>query len=282
MNYLFFHYGEHPKHLEVSINNVYKVDKNAKVIFASNVKPKFNLDIFFDINNLPELAPVSKKLIELFEGTPLESNPLWVTSLLRIYVLKEAAINLDLNEFVHFDNDVLIYKSFESINNQGVFSNQLINITSSDPRNLVFGYSYFPSKNLIVKLCEYLDKIIDNYQFYCDHHARGGTLNEMRVMAIARDIDKNLFYELPILPYENNEILFDPSSYGQYLNGSHVKRGNFIFKRRWTSLNHYIGRELMSKRITVAFKKKPYVKYENKKYELANLHVHSKNLKKFL
>ena len=282
MNYLFFHYGEHPKHLEVSINNVYKVDKNAKVLFAGNVEPKFNIDIFFDINKQSELVPVFKKLRALFEGTPLETNPLWATSLLRIYVLKEVAVNLNLEEFVHFDNDVLIYKSFESISSLDIFNSELINITSSDPRNLVFGYSYFPSKNLILKLCDYVDEIIKNYQFYCDHHARGGTLNEMRIMAIARDIDNNLFYELPILPYDDDKILFDPASYGQYLNGSHIKRGNFIFKRRWTSLNHYIGRELMSKRISLTFNKKPTVNYNKKNYELANLHVHSKNLKKFI
>ena len=37
----------------------------------------------------------------------------------------------------------------------------------------------------------------------------------------------------------------------------------------------------MSKRISLTFNKKP-VNYNKKNYELANLHVHSKNLKKFI
>ena len=113
-----------------------------------------------------------------------------------------------------------------------IFNSELINITSSDPRNLVFGYSYFPSKNLILKLCDYVDEIIKNYQFYCDHHARGGTLNEMRIMAIARDIDNNLFYELPILPYDDDKILNirEKESFTNKKINEYASTGSYYFK----------------------------------------------------
>ena len=79
------------------------------------------------------------------------------------------------------------------------------------------------------------------------------------------------------------KTIFDPASYGQYLDGTHLKRGNYIFKRRWVSTSIEVGRELKSKRITVKFRNnKPIVIFNNKSFELANLHVHSKRLKKFL
>ena len=39
----------------------------------------------------------------------------------------------------------------------------------------------------------------------------------MRMLGIADKINKNLFSYLPILPYDNHEIIFDPAGYGQYL-----------------------------------------------------------------
>ena len=105
----------------------------------------------------------------------------------------------------------------------------------------------------------------------------------MRMLQIAESLNPNLFNILESLPYDNNEILFDPSSYGQYFDGTHIKRGNYYFKRRYVSTNHLVGREIKSSRIEPIFKNKtPYVKFENKNYQLANLHIHSKNLNKFL
>ena len=48
-------------------------------------------------------------------------------------------------------------------------------------------------------------------------------------------------------------------------------------------LNHIVGPEISSKRIYPKIEKmKPYVFFNEKSYELANLHIHSKNIKKFL
>ena len=78
-------------------------------------------------------------------------------------------------------------------------------------------------------------------------------------------------------------LLFDPSSYGQYLDGLHLKRGNYIFKRRWVSTNDIVGKEIMSKRIKVKFdNSKPFVEFSNQNFDVVNLHVHSKRLQKYL
>ena len=54
-------------------------------------------------------------------------------------------------------------------------------------------------------------------------------------------------------------------------------------KRRWVSPTEIIGSEIKSKRIKVKISdKKPFVEFDNTKIDIANLHVHSKNLKKFL
>ena len=47
-------------------------------------------------------------------------------------------------------------------------------------------------------------------------------------------------------------------------------------------INDFIGTELIAKRIKVSFKQFPKVEWEKQIVELANLHVHSKRLSKFL
>ena len=104
----------------------------------------------------------------------------------------------------------------------------------------------------------------------------------MRHLGIIDESDINVFSKLPTLPYNDEQIIFDPAGYGQFLNGVHKNRGNYIFKRRWVSQQHFVGTELKSKRIKVKFNNVPYVLYDKKNIELANLHIHSKKLSKFL
>ena len=54
-------------------------------------------------------------------------------------------------------------------------------------------------------------------------------------------------------------------------------------KNKIYNVNEYIGIELTSKRIKVCFKDShPFVVWEKEKFDLANLHVHSKRFEKFL
>jgi hypothetical protein len=282
MNYLLFHIGKLPDHFFVCVNTIFSVDRDANIYLLtdSNIKLKgINVLNIADIN---DLLTKKEEILSIFKDTILESNPLWYTSFLRVYGLSYASRYFDIKKFVHFDNDVLIYKSFSKIMDNHVINENKINITQIDDTKLVFGYSYFDNENNLKLLEDFFEKVLNNTSYYVNNYHKGKPLNEMRVLKLAAESNPSVFSILPSLPYENKTI-FDPASYGQYLNGTHLKRGNFIFKRRWISNTHIIGRELKSKRIKAIFKnQQPSVLFENKSYELVNLHVHSKNLKKFV
>ena len=111
----------------------------------------------------------------------------------------------------------------------------------------------------------------NNYQIYFDCG-----FSKLRVAAYSKT-DLNKIY------YTESKFLFDPASYGQFLNGTNTNRGNYILRRRSISIDHTIGKELKSKRVSVKFKdKRPIVYFDNKSYKLINLHIHSKNLFKFV
>lgn len=283
MNFIFFNIGKTPKYLNYSINSILSLEKDARVIFCSDTEIKKEGIEFLNSTSLEGFSEKKAQILKIFSNSEINQNPLWYSSILRVYVLNFVAKHLNLENFTHFDNDVLIYKNIENLKQKNYFNNQLISITKSDNNHLVFGFSYFPKIELIDNLCSYFDEILQNYSYFSDNYARGKNLNEMRMLKIAESLNPNLFYILDSLPYNNNQILFDPSSYGQYFDGTHLKRGNHYFKRRYVSTNHIVGREIKSNRIKPIFKNNtPYVEFENNKYDLVNLHIHSKNLRKFL
>ena len=283
MNYIFFNIGKTPNYLNYSINSVLSLEKDARVIFCSDKETSIKGIESLNTDYLEGFSEKQEQILKIFSKLNFDQNPLWYSSILRVYALNFVSKHLNLKSFTHFDNDVLLYKNIEELKQKNCFNNKSINITKSDNNHLVFGFSYFPNIELIENLCEFFDEILQNYRYYSNNYSRGKNLSEMRMLQIAESLNPNLFNILESLPYDNNEILFDPSSYGQYFDGTHIKRGNYYFKRRYVSTNHLVGREIKSSRIEPIFKNKtPYVKFENKNYQLANLHIHSKNLNKFL
>jgi len=283
MDYLLFFSGKIPEYLIYCLNTIKSVDKESQIYLCTdqNIKTKnINIINFSEVENLIEKK---NQLEKIYRGTKLEKNPLWVTSLLRVYSLNEMSNHLSLNKFIHFDTDVLIYKPFSEINKMEVLQSNKVNITANERDRFSFGYSYFDNKKNINKLCEIFDLILKERKYYTNEYSRGLPLTEMKMLKIAQELNPDLFHELPILPYSKKKIIFDPASYGQYLDGTHINRGNYILKRRFVSSSHIVGRELKSKRIKVQFRKKlPVVEYEGVTTNLANLHIHSKRLHKFL
>mgnify|MGYP001180457139 CR=1 FL=1 len=283
MKYLLFNLGKNPDYFKYCINSILSTDKDADIYLCTDQNINSNEINVINFNDFETLVTKKNEINELFKNTSFGKSPLWSYSILRIFALNEIAKKNNIDSFIHFDNDVLIYKSWEELKNKGMFVENKINITPNDNNTLVFGYSYFSSIKTIERLVDGFNEILRNYDFNSNIHARGGHLNEMRILRICQYNDKNLFNELPTLPYFDKKIIFDPSSYGQYLNGTHLKRGNHFLRRRFISTQHIVGREIKSKRIKVKFENnEAKVFFDKNLYQLANLHIHSKNLKKYL
>ncbi len=286
MNYILFNYGETPDHIKYTLNTIKSVDQNSDIYFLSNRKNNFKNLNNLSFSDFPSLNEKRDFLIDYYKETPYskEKYPLFFTSVLRIYALYEISNKLKIESFIHFDNDVLIYKSFDELNKNNLFIKDRINITKTNFNDLIFGYSYFPNHTLINKLINEFDIVLKNIDFYTKHYGKGSPLHEMRMLNIVKESNEDIFNILPSLPYSSDKnIIFDPASYGQFFNGMHHRRGNYIFKRRWVNTKDIVGREIKSKRIKPKFlNSSPVVQYKNKNVSLSNLHIHSKNLNKFL
>ena len=279
MNYILFNLGKIPDYFKETVNTILSVDKNANVYVGCNE----NIDLQnCNVLNINEFNSTESNYLDknnFYRGTNYESNPLWLTSLKRIFYLNLIAENYNLKNFVHFDNDVLIYEPFEKISD--CFVDKKINITRHTINQLIFGYSFFPDISLSKKLSSEIYKILVNI----DEHIIANNnvpLNEMDMLGIIYKFDKNFFNPLPTLPYDNSNFIFDPASYGQYIGGTHQKPRRFYHNRIKES-HHIVGAEIISKRIKPNFKNNlPTIQYDGKVKKIVNLHIHSKQLKKYL
>ena len=279
MNYVLFNLGEIPDYFKETINTIFSVDKNANIYIGcdQNIDLKNCHIVHINELNSPESNYLDKN--NFYKGTNYESNPLWLTSLKRIFYLNQIAENFNLKKFVHFDNDVLIYEPFDMISS--CFVNNQINMTRHTIDQLIFGYSFFPDLSLSKKLSSEIFKILENIGEHLNKN-NNIPLNEMDMLGILYKADKNFFNPLPTLPYDSSNFIFDPASYGQYISGTHQKPRRFYHYRIKES-HHIVGAEIISKRIKPSFKNNlPTIQYNGQIKKIVNLHVHSKQLKKYL
>ena len=274
MNYLYFYQGKIPNYVNYSLESVKYSDPEAKIFFCSDSKPSFTELTHI---NLQDLSSEHIKFIKKLNYFNNIENPLWETSLLRIYYLLSAAEYLKINNFVHFDSDVLLYKSFKDLENS--FVNGKLNITPLNELFLIFGYSYISSIETYKLICEDMIKILEKIEIYQNKYYENKKINEMLLLNLAYLEQPNNFNLLNITPNEDSNLLFDPVSYGQYISGIDKKN----ISRKTIDEDHYVGREILKNGMKIYFKnKKPQVKHNKSFYEFANLHVHKKNLKDYM
>lgn len=262
MNYFFVHLGEYPYWLKDSIESVKKSDKDAKIYLCGDSDEKID-----GINNM-RLSDIASYLTSKSMKSELwknDGNPLWRTSIYRIFILLDMMRAVGAGRFVHFDSDVILFEGFENAKKSINQDLKGLHITPCNDIELVFGYSYCNSYQALQEICSYLIEAMYNQQLLLS--LTNGHPNEMQILSGIQKKFKDLIYDLPTIPNENLEYVFDPSSYGQYLFGTHNG-----YAAGWHGDHHRIGKLIGENKLLVKMNDKPTV--NNSK--IVNLHIHSK------
>jgi len=272
MNYIFYYFGKIPDYVEYSINSVLNADPKSQIFICSD--EKVNFENVVHINPLLVESKNTKFVKKLNYFKDGDQNPLWSSSMMRIFYINDVANYFKLDSYVHFDSDVLIFKSFTDLSH--LFKKNKFNITPLMKEFLVFGYSFIENRFIFSEIVEIISDILSNSRKYEEEFYSGNRLNEMKALYIASVINPKLFNLLPVLP--DKDLVFDPGSYGQYLGGVHYKK----FSKNYVNPEHIVGNSLINKEIYIENKgRAPKVIKDKKSYDIVNLHVHKKNLKKF-
>lgn len=266
MNYLFVELGRSPDWLKDSIAAVKSSEELAKIYLCSDLNHTVEGSNNLNLNDI-----ASNQTLEVMNSTfwKYDSNPLWKTSIYRIFILLDMMNYLGIEDFVHFDSDVVLFEDFDTIKSSINQDNKGLHITRCNDYEFVFGYSYCNSYNSLSGICSYV------YKAVFDSNFRRSLItdfeNEMQILNGIQKLNNSLIYELPIIPSEKYEYIFDPSSYGQYLHGTHADK-----KPGWAGNHHTIGKLINDGNLQVDMEKTPSAILNGVKSKIVNLHIHSK------
>ncbi len=249
-----------------------------KIYFISNSGHGFdnifkNLNIYWinqnDIPKTQEMIDLGKSPnTDHLMGKPDTQYPsndkFFYRAMERIFYLASFAQEEELFNFYHFENDVLTYYKLPDIM-PGSY------VTPMGPNLSTFAFCFFDNYFIPKEICKlFLEYLSIGQGKFCSTY-NVDMLNEMTMLAAAKDVLKYRLKYLPILPKENVEYIFDPGSYGQYLYGTNNKDHG----KGYAGDHHYIGSEIINNKIKVYIKNGlPYCN----ETKIFNLHIHSKLL----
>tara|TARA_R110000822_G_scaffold161129_2_gene301454 strand:- start:2014 stop:2886 length:873 start_codon:yes stop_codon:yes gene_type:complete len=211
-------------------------------------------------------------------GTPNTTHPspknFWHRTAERIFYLREAINSYKLDNVFHFENDVMVYDSFDKIVNK--LPNNIVSAIPMSQTHSTFALTFIPTIDSIDFMCEYFLNLLHKGE---RHLQRKGYdhISEMSLLNMA--MRNGRAEQLPILPSRDLsnsvDLIFDPGSYGQFLGGT-----NNGHPRGFIDPTHFIGQYFgrTEDRPEIPFDD-GYPYFQGSK--IFNLHIHSKNLKDF-
>jgi len=273
INYVHCHLGEVPNYLIDSFESIYAVDPSSNIFLITD--QNIEIDGIQIVHKDDIVSEQTSKVfnMSLFGGDP---NPLWRTSIFRFFLVRDCKKKFNLNTCYHFDSDVLLFEPASSFSHL-INDSDGLSITYHTEDEVVFGFSNFGDINKIDQICDILFGIVFDPSKQSEYSV--GHPNEMQLLGGIYKRRPDLIKRLDILPNPNGiEVVFDPSSYGQFFGGTH--QGH---PPGWYGDHHIVGNQIGQGNIKpIMIDKKPYVEFNDKKYPIVNLHIHSKNTKQFL
>jgi len=287
MNFILIALGDIPDYLNDCIQQIKKTQKKSKIYLLVNKTSEFKNKNCKIVN--VESLKKSKEHILFIKKSKLAQdsfrNFFWKHSIERFYYLNDFLNKSNLTNVFHIENDVLLFQDLEKILKEIKFYNFAC---IRDSINRVIGSLIFIKNK---KVSTRIVKISNNYL----------NENDMKILnyldkKISNSINLPLGETLDFIKKSKNfkkikkiPFIFDAAAIGQFIDGPHRKklltRIFFNIKKFFMINDGFINTETNLKIYNWKIKwknKKPYKQENEKLIPIVNLHIHSKNLKKFI
>ena len=292
MNVVLFHRGTTlPDYIRCCVSQILHTTPDAQIYLLTNLnieKPNNKNITIVNINefDVPNIS-------NYFAHDIPEHVQLWQTAALRLFYIEKFLEKYNINDIIHFDNDVLVFSNLKNLLTKFKKFNFLI--TAHFETEYVFGFSYIKNNKSLTPINNSLLQLINLPFPELQARVNSECPHEMRLLNYINTTNNNKYIDhLPVVvegPGSDNfdifQTIFDPSSYGKHVAGSHClgsHNKHYVSTPDWhgTELHHYAGTQISSGKIKVSFDGKyPLLTYNNKTYTINNLHIHDKNLKDF-
>jgi len=289
--FIFVHLGEifFPEYVNIAIKQCRKWNNTNPIYFIGSIVHK-NKIITSDVKyiNIEEINS-TKCHINFINSTRLDSSIRFgfgKYSTERLFILDNFAIQYNIEEFYHLENDNMVY--FSSSELIEMFRKTVNGISSPalSMNQNTFGLMYCNNISVLSNLCEFFSNNTTN-------------LSDMDIGSIFFRFNRDKTFYLPSIPniydrLSNDEELvvsnkielfkgiFDPAQYGQWLGGidprnNEAKSGPFIYSNSSALIEPKEFKYIIEKngRYNIIYKDL------NICYPIYLLHIHSKHLDLF-
>ena len=287
MNFVLVALGKIPEYLNDCIYQIKKTQKKSKIFLLINKDSEYknkNCKIIF-VEKLKKSKEHNLFIKKSRLAKDSYRNFFWKYSIERLYYIDNFLNKENLNNVFHIENDVLLFQDLRLIFNK-IKSYNFASVR--DGVNRVIGSVIFIKNKRISK------KVVQISNKYLNQ-------NDMKILShldykIANSINLPIGEDLNFIKKSKNyktiqkiPFIFDAAAIGQYIDGPHRKKlinriipgVKSLFKTNDGFANAETNLKIFDWKIKWK-NKKPYKEENNKLIPIANLHIHSKNLKKFM
>ena len=262
------------------------------LIVTENQKNKIKSQIPADIDLITVESLHSSKLYISFQESfqakwsHYKNDVFLYHAFLRVLYYSLLVYEYNLINTIHAEADNLIYSNNVDVFNE-VFKDGEFGFSNEKIPNSAPAIIFFKNKAAAENLLDLHIKLLNKGEQNIIQASGIGFqyITDMNFLFFISQYGKN-YKMLPCLPYGNQsqnfdmfKMVFDPTSYGQYLGGT-----NNGHSAGFIDPEHYVGRELSTNNIQVKFiNNAPHIKYQDKDIPIFNLHIQNKKaIKNFL
>ena len=287
MNFVLVALGKIPEYLNDCIYQIKKTQKRSKIFLLINKNSEYknkNCKIIF-VEKLKKSKEHNLFIKKSRLAKDSYRNFFWKHSIERLYYIDNFLNKENLNNVFHIENDVLLFQDLKLVFNK-IKSYNFASVR--DGVNRVIGsLIYIKNKRISKKIVQISNKYLNQ--------------NDMKILShldykITNSINLPLGEDLNFIKKSKNyktikkiPFIFDAAAIGQYIDGPHRKKiiNKMIpeIKSLFKTYDGFVNKETNLKIFDWKIRwknKRPYKQENNKLIPIANLHIHSKNLKKFI
>lgn len=261
---------------------------DGKIILVTNSTNTNELsDYNLEIYN-PNFENKKFKICEKIDFYSYPNKNFWLYALVRFFFIEDYVVENKIENFVIYENDVLIYNDLSSVVNKISKIYENIAFTIGDDTRVTTGFSFFKSYEDLIRMNKDIIKIVQNPDDMNDIRNNYASCCPSEMVFIRKICkEKNYIKPLPLFPedkyYDELGFVFDPAGYGLFLGGTSPENGDFGYG--YIDKTTYIGKKLLNEEYIVNFSKEEgptIIDKNNKTTKIYNLHIHSKKLYNFI
>jgi hypothetical protein len=228
-----------------------------------------------NIINIEDLIPDYIHVASRIENT--FRNGFWELTSYRFVALYQYMKQHNINNIIHIENDVLIYKNIDTINFHN--TNKLL-LTMDSKNRCIPGLMFIPTNEVLKKCLDLFNTSLNDMQNFSNCYYKLSDCID--TLPIFLEDNKNDITKMITKNFKYYDSIFDAAAIGQYLGGidPRNKPGDTRGFINETCVIDYSNYTFIWKNEND--KKIPYIVVNNNEYPIVNLHIHCKDLKNFI